>query len=99
MHGSCGASGKLTNDRAYGAGMLSRTVPFQAGDYRCAEEAWRDAGNRLANFDDTVKIVAKNGVIELLTQQDGVITCNQVAVIARTVANALQGETYGETLS
>ncbi|OBK38566.1 hypothetical protein A5658_03335 [Mycobacterium sp. 1245111.1] len=79
--------------------MPSRTVPFQAGDYRSAEEAWRDAANRLANFGDAAKIIAKNGVIELLTQQDGVITCNQVAVIARTVANALQGETYGESLS
>jgi hypothetical protein len=95
----CGASGKFSSGRVYGAGMPSRTVPFRAGDYRSAEEAWRDAANWLANFDDTAKIVAKNGVIELLTQQDGVITCNQVAVIARTVANALQSETYGETLS
>ena len=79
--------------------MPSHAAAFKPGDYRSAEEAWRDAANRLANFDDTAKIVAKNGVIELLTEQDGVITCNQVAVIARTVANALQGETYGETLS
>ncbi|MDD4865641.1 MAG: hypothetical protein PHQ28_00430 [Mycobacterium sp.] len=79
--------------------MAGHEPPFiVGGDYRSAAEAWSDAVNRLAAFDDTSKVVAKNSVIELLTLQDGHISCHEVAVIAATVANAVRGQTYGEVL-
>ena len=72
--------------------------PFRAGDYLYAGQAHDDAIARLAAFDDTAKIVARNSVTELIDLQNGTITCHQVAVIASAIANALQGNTYGETL-
>jgi len=71
---------------------------FKAGDYLYAGQAHDDATARLAAFDDTAKIVAKNAIDELIRLQNGTITCNQVAVIASAIANTLQGNTYGETL-
>lgn len=78
--------------------MRTPTTPFKAGDYLSAGEAWQDAISRLAAFDDTAKIVAQNAVIELIDLQNGTITCHQVTVIVSAIANALQGNTYGEVL-
>lgn len=71
---------------------------FRAGDYLYAGQAHDDAIARLDAFDDTAKIVARNAVTELIELQGGTITCHQVSVIASAIANALQGNTYGETL-
>lgn len=71
---------------------------FKAGDYLYAGQAHEDVVARLAAFGDTAKIVAKNSVTELIRLQGGTITCNQVAVIASAIADALAGNTYGETL-
>lgn len=71
---------------------------FKAGDYLNAGQAIEDATSRLDAFDDTAKIVARNSVIELIELQGGTITCHQVAVISTAIANALRGNTYGETL-
>lgn len=73
------------------------SVPFKAGDYLYAGEAIDDATGRLDAFDDTAKIVARNAIVELIDLQRGTITCHQVAVISSAIANALQGNTYGET--
>jgi len=70
---------------------------FKAGDYRDIGQAHADAGARLDAFDDITKIVARNAVTELATLQEGVITSHQVAVIASAIANALDGNTYGQT--
>ncbi|MCV6992827.1 hypothetical protein H7I87_00855 [Mycobacterium timonense] len=78
--------------------MRNPTAPFKAGDYLSAGDAWQDAVHRLEAFDDGTKVVAKNAVIELIELQNGTITCHQVAVIARAIANALEGNTYGEVL-
>ncbi|MGJ6127431.1 hypothetical protein QN239_33160 [Mycolicibacterium sp. Y3] len=74
------------------------SVPFKAGDYLYAGQAIDDATGRLDQFDDTAKIVAHNAIIELIDLEGGTITCHQVAVISSAIANALQGNTYGETL-
>ena len=71
---------------------------FRAGDYLYAGHAHDDAIARLDGFDDTAKTVARNSVTELIDLQNGTITCHQVAVIASAIANALQRNTYGETL-
>ncbi len=77
---------------------MNPSVHFKAGDYLYAGQAHDDAMARLAAFDDTAKIVARNAVTELIDLQGGTITCNQVAVIASAIANALQRNTYGQTL-
>ena len=77
---------------------MNPSVHFKAGDYLYAGQAYDDAIARLAAFDDTAKIVARNAVTELIDLQGGTITCNQVAVIASAIANTLQRNTYGETL-
>ncbi|BBN50889.1 hypothetical protein [Mycobacterium avium] len=71
---------------------------FKAGDYLHAGQAIEDATTRLDAFDDTAKTVARNAIIELIDLQGGAITCHQVAVISSAIANALQGNTYGEQL-
>lgn len=71
---------------------------FKAGDYLYAGQAHDDAIARLDAFDDTAKIVARNAINELIDLQRGTITCHQVAVISSAIANALQGNTYGEHL-
>jgi hypothetical protein len=73
-------------------------LPFTPGDYRCADEAVRDAVNRLAAFDDTAKIIAQNTITQLIMHQDGDINCYEVTAIASAIANAIQGQTYGQTL-
>lgn len=73
-------------------------LPFTPGDYRCAGDAVRDAVNRLGAFDDTAKIVAQNTITQLIANQDGKINCYEVAAIASAIANAIQGQTYGQTL-
>lgn len=78
--------------------MPNPSTHFKAGDYLYAGQAHDDAIARLDAFDDTAKIVARNAVNELIDLQRGTITCNQVAVISSAIANALQGNTYGEQL-
>ncbi|CQD02079.1 hypothetical protein H7I87_07920 [Mycobacterium timonense] len=77
---------------------MPTTISFKAGDYLHAGQAIEDATTRLDAFDDTAKIVARNAIIELIKLQGGTITCHQVAVISSAIANALQGNTYGEQL-
>lgn len=88
----------LQHIRCNVGGMPTYTVPFKAGDYLTAGEACQDVVSRLEAFDETAKVVARNAVVELINLQNGTINCHQVAVIASAIANALQGNTYGEVL-